>query len=63
VKVLTAEVCIIELSEQCSAISQDPVRRLECMQHGARAEQCGTTNVLTRRWLNSESPARELVTC
>jgi hypothetical protein len=60
---LRQEVGIIELFEQCSTINQDPVRRLECMQHGALAEQYSTTNVLTRRWLNSESPARELLTC
>jgi len=60
---LTAEVCIIELFEQCSSISQDPVRELERMQHGARAEQYGTASALTTRCLSGESLAKEILTC
>ena len=44
-KALTAEVCIIELFEQGSCISQDTAGELECMQHGVHAEQYRTTNV------------------
>jgi hypothetical protein len=34
---------------------------IECMQHVARAERDGTTKILTKLWLNSESAAKELL--